>query len=121
LVVPLLAPVIASGSVTITNLTSTGFNVELDAYSTSRDLASATFSFQAASGTQLNGTTSFSVSLSSVAPGWFSSTSGLSNGGSFHLIVPFTFSGDTSVFGSNSVTVTLTNSVGTSSSVTGGV
>jgi sugar lactone lactonase YvrE len=118
---PLLAPVIASGSVTITSLTSTGFNVELDAYSTSRDLASATFSFQAASGTQLNGTTSFSVSLSSVAPGWFSSTSGLSNGGSFHLIVPFTFSGDTSVFGSNSVTVTLTNSVGTSSSVTGGV
>jgi sugar lactone lactonase YvrE len=119
--VSLLAPVIASGSVKITNLSSTGFDVELDAYSTSRDLAGSSFSFQATSGTQLSGTTSFSVPLSNIAPGWFSSTSGLQSGGSFHLIVPFTFSGDTSVFGSNSVTVTLTNSVGTSSPGTGGV
>jgi hypothetical protein len=95
--------------------------VELDAYSTSRDLASATVNFQAVSGTQLSGTTSFSVSLSNAAPAWFSGTSGLHSGGSFHLIVPFTFSGDTSVFGPNSVSVTLTNSVGTSSPVTGGV
>jgi hypothetical protein len=119
--VPLIAPVITSGSVTITNLTSTGFDVQLDAYSTSRDLQSATISFQAASGTQLNGTTSFSVPLSSIAPGWFSGATGLQNGSSFQLTVPFTFSGDTSVFGPNSVSVTLTNSVGSSSAVTGGV
>ena len=49
------------------------------------------------------------------APGWFSGTSGLQSGGSFELIVPFTFSGDTSVFGPNSVAVTLSNSVGSSS------
>jgi hypothetical protein len=117
--VPLLAPVIESGSVSITDLASTGFNVELTAYSTSRNLQGVTFNFQAASGTQLSGTTSFSVSLSSTAPGWFTSTSGLQSGGSFHLTVPFTFSGDTSALGS--VTVTLTNSVGTSSAATGGV
>jgi len=112
---PLLAPVIASGSIEIINITSTGLEVELDGYSTSRDLASATFNFQAASGTQLTGSTSFSVPLTSIAPGWFSGTSGLQNGGSFELIVPFTFSGDTSVFGPNSVAVTLSNSVGSSS------
>jgi hypothetical protein len=117
------APVITAGSVKITGLSSTGFNVELDAYSTPRDLTNATFKFQSAGGggAQLTGTTSFTVNLDSVAPSWFSGSSGLQSGGSFHLTVPFTFSGDTSVFGANSVTVTLSNSQGTSSSQTGGV
>ena len=120
IIVPLLAPVITSGSVKIVNITSTGFAVELDAYSTPRDLQSATFNFQASSGTRLSGPTSFSVSLSSIAPAWFASASGLQNGGDFQLVVPFTFSGNTSVFGPNSVTVTLSDSVGTSSPVSGG-
>ncbi len=115
-VVTPMAPVITSGSGTITSLTSTGFNVELDAYSTPRDLANATFTFQATSGDQLNGATPSPVSLSGVAPAWFSSSSGLQSGGLFHLTVPFTFSGNTSALGS--VTVTLSNSVGTSSPVT---
>ena len=114
--VPSLAPVITSGSGTITGRSATGFNVELDAYSTPRDLANATFTFQPASGAHLNGTEPFSVSLDSVAPAWFSSSSGLQSGGLFHLTVPFTFSGDTSALGS--VTVTLSNSVGSSSPVT---
>ena len=108
-----LAPVIAAG--TITGLSSTGFNVELDAYSTPRDLASLTFTFQAASGAKLNGEDPPPVALNSVAPAWFSSTSGLQNGGSFHLKVPFTFNGDTKALGS--VTVSLSNSVGPSTSV----
>lgn len=111
-----IAPVITPGSGTITGLSSTGFNVELDAYSTPRDLANATFTFQAASGAQLNGADPSPVPLSGVAPAWFSSSSGLQSGGSFHLKVPFTFSGDTSAL--SSVTVTLSNSVGPSSSVT---
>ncbi len=114
-----MPPVVTSGSVRFTNLTSTGFNVELDGYSTPRDLAGATFTFQAASGAQLSGTTTFSVSLSSLAPGWFSGTSGLQSGGTFHLSVPFTFGGDTSALGG--VSVTLSNSVGSSSPATGAV
>jgi len=107
-----LAPVITSGSVKITNLTSSGFTVELDAYSTTRDLSGATFTFTAASGSTLNGA-SQSVSLTSAATNWFSSSGGLAAGGSFHLSVPFSYSGDTTALGG--VSVTLMNSVGSSS------
>jgi hypothetical protein len=111
-----LAPVITTGSVKITNLTTTGLTVELDAYSTTRDLSSATFTFQAASGATLSGT-SQTVSLTSAATSWFSGSGGLAAGGSFHLSVPFTYSGDTSAL--SGVSVTLTNSVGTSTAATG--
>jgi YVTN family beta-propeller protein len=116
LIVTPMVPVITSGSLTITGQTATGFNVELDAYSTARDLANATFTFQAASGSQLNGGTPSPISLAGVGPAWFSSSSGLQNGGLFHLIVPFTFSGNTSALGS--VSATLSNSVGASSPAT---
>jgi hypothetical protein len=106
-----LAPVITSGSVQITSLSSTGFMVTLTAYSTTRDLTNATFTFQAASGTTLNGTTQ-SVSLGSAATTWFSSGPGLQAGGSFTLSVPFAYSGSTSALAS--VSVTVANSVGTS-------
>ena len=111
-----LAPVITTGSVKIANLTTTGFTVELDAYSTTRDLSSAMFTFQAASGATLNGT-SQTVSLTSAATSWFSASGGLAAGGSFHLSVPFAYSGDTSAL--SGVSVTLTNSVGSSAAVTG--
>ena len=114
-----LAPAILAGSVMITNLTSAGFNVELDAYSTPRDLSAATFNFRSANGTTLNGMTSFNVSLDAEAPDWFTGTDGLNNGSRFHLTVPFTFSGDLSVISGGSVTVTLSNSVGISSQETG--
>ena len=111
-----LAPAITSGSVQIGNVTTTGFTVELDAYSTTRDLSSATFTFQAASGATLNGT-SQTVSLTGAATSWFSSSGGLAAGGSFHLSVPFTYSGDPNALAG--VSATLTNSVGTSTAVTG--
>jgi len=111
-----LAPAITSGSVKIANVSATGFTVELDAYSTTRDLSSATFTFQAASGATLNGT-SQTVSLTSAATTWFSGSGGLAAGGSFHVSVPFTYSGDPAALGA--VSVTLTNSVGTSTTVTG--
>jgi len=107
-----IAPVITTGSVHITGLSATGFTVELDAYSTTRDLTSANFTFQAASGTILNGATQ-TVSLSSSAVTWFSSTPGIQAGGAFHLSVPFAYSGDTTALGG--VSVTLANSAGTSS------
>jgi len=117
--VPRLAPVIVPGSVRITGVTATGFQVFLDASSTPRDLVSASFTFTATSGTQLNGT-SFTVSLASTSASWFvaTNTDATANGGAFSLTFPFTFSGDTSAL--NTVSVTLTNSVGTSTAVTGG-
>src|SRR5439155_372327 len=111
LIVPQLAPVILPGSVKITGLSSSGFNVEFDAFSTPRDLGDLNFAFQPAAGAKLTGT-SFTVPLQSLAPSWFSSPAGLQSGGSFHLSVPFTFSGDTRSIGS--VSVTLSNSIGTS-------
>jgi len=111
-----LAPAITSGSVQIGNVTTTGFTVELDAYSTTRDLSSATFTFQAASGTMLNGSPQM-VSLVSASISWFASSGGLAAGGSFHLSVPFAYSGDPAALGG--VSVTLTNSMGASTAATG--
>lgn len=118
--VPKIAPVITPGSVKITSVTSSGFTVVMDANSTPRDLSSASLTFTAAPGTQLNGT-QFNVSLTSAATTWFPDTGanrGVANGGSFSVSIPFNFSGDTSSIGS--VSVTLTNSVGTSAAVSGG-
>jgi hypothetical protein len=116
--VPRLAPITAPGAVQITNLSATGFSVDLVATSTPRDLSSVTFSFSPAAGTQLNNT-SFAVSLSDIATAWFASNAGQAAGGAFDLTVPFPFSGDMSAIGS--VSVALTNSVGASSPESGGV
>jgi hypothetical protein len=114
------APGVTTGSVTIApNSTQNGFSVQLTAYSDSRDLVSASFNF---SGTGLTGTTSFpDVALGSAASSYFPGTSSLPNGGGFQLTVPFPYSGDMSVLEGTTVTVTLTNSMGTSTQVTGGV
>jgi hypothetical protein len=117
--VPRLAPVIEAGSVKIENLTSTGFDVELNAFSTSRDLQGATFVFTAASGSVLTGQLSFQVSYATAAASYFGGSTGLKNGGNCGLTVHFNYSGDTSVISGGSVAVTLANSVGTSSEVTG--
>jgi len=118
--VPRLAPVIVPGSVKITNITSSGFQVVLDASSTPRDLSGANLVFTAASGTQLSGTQTFTVSLTSVAGPWFdpANAAAVASGSAFTLTIPFIYSGDTSALGS--VSVTLTNSVGTSTAVSGG-
>jgi hypothetical protein len=75
--------------------------------------------FTGASGSTLNGQTSFQVSYSTAAAGYFAGSTGLMNGGYFGLTVHFNYSGDTSVIGGGSVAVTLSNSVGASSAVTG--
>jgi hypothetical protein len=115
--VPRLAPVIVPGSVKIINITSTGFSVFLDGSATTRDLTSASLTFTAASGTQLNGATE-TVSLTTASTTWFTSTAGLTNGGAFSLTIPFAYSGDPTAIGT--VSVTLTDSAGTSTAVSGG-
>jgi len=115
--VPASAPIISAGSVQVLNVTSSGFTVELIANSSPRDLKSATFSFNAAGNSVINGTTSFAVDVSSLMTGWYAGATSQQYGSQFMLTVPFTFSGSVSAI--SSVTVTLTNSVGTSAAATG--
>jgi hypothetical protein len=110
------APIIEAGSVQINGVTASGFNVELVATSTTRELQTAQFTFNAAAGATLNGT-SFTVNVAPLLTAWFASTDGLNYGGAFSLTVPFTLSGSASAIGS--VSVTLTNSVGTSAAAAG--
>ncbi len=114
-------PVI-TGSVTLNNNTSTGFTLEvMEAVSNTRDLVSATLTFNAAAGATLTGTTSFTVPLNSGATptstAWFTSAPGQAAGGAFDLQIPFTFSGSPSAIGS--VSVVLTNSAGASTPAAG--
>jgi hypothetical protein len=113
--VPQLAPAISS--VKVTNATATGFTVDIVASSTPRDLSGAVLTFTAASGAQLTGT-SFTVgSLSAPAASWFSSAGGQAGGGAFDIQIPFNYIGDPKAIGL--VSVQLTNSVGSSSAVSG--
>lgn len=114
-------PVI-TGSVALNNKTSTGFTLEVtEAVSNTRDLVSATLTFNAAAGATLTGTTSFTVPLNSgatpISTPWFTSAQGQAAGGTFDLQIPFTFSGNPSAIGS--VSVVLTNSAGASTPATG--
>jgi hypothetical protein len=111
LVIASSAPVITN-TPSITGATSTGFNVELNAYSTTRDLTTASFTFTPAAGAQLNGTSFAGVPLAQAGAQWFTNSSSATTGGAFHLTVPFTFSGNPAAIGT--VTVTLSNSAGTS-------
>jgi hypothetical protein len=115
--VPPLAPIISPGSVQILNVTASGFDVELVANSSPRDLKTATFAFSAAAGTQITGTSTFSIDVTALMTNWYAGAAGQSYGSAFSLTVPFTFSGSSAAI--SSVTVTLTNSVGTSSAVAG--
>jgi hypothetical protein len=114
------APVITS--VKITAVTTSSFQVVVDAASTTRDLSSASLTFTAASGTQLNGSPQ-TVSLTSAAAAWFVPNGNASlakgNGGAFSVTMTFPYSGDTTALGTVSVTLTTTGQ-GTSPAVSGG-
>ncbi|MCZ2155035.1 MAG: putative Ig domain-containing protein, partial [Bryobacterales bacterium] len=94
---------------------SGGFTVILTGYSTPRDLSSARVVFTPTAGTNLQ-TTELNIPLSTAAQTWFASASGQGAGSAFKLTIPFTVQGGTNAVAS--VTVTLTNSVGTSNSRT---
>lgn len=111
------APVITPGSVRIVT-TSGGFNVELQGYSTPRDLTTAAFTFSASAAGRIEGDATFSVNVNSSFTTWFASATGQENGSRFHVAVPFTVTGDANLI--QSVSVTLTNSAGTSTAVSGG-
>ncbi len=112
---PATAPVITSVTAAAT---SSGFTVTVVGYSNTRDMSQATFVFTAASGANLQ-TGQVSVTLTSTFSAWFGSSGAAPYGGQFTLTQPFTVTGNQQAV--TSVAVTLTNSVGTSNSVSASV
>lgn len=94
-------------------MTSGGFNVLVTGYSTPRQVTQAMFGFTAAAGKNLQ-TTQVPVSVDSAFTTWYSGASSSQYGSTFVYTQPFLVQGDVSAIAS--VSVTLTNSVGTSQS-----
>jgi hypothetical protein len=103
------APTITSVRVT---RTSTGFNVVVTGFSTTREISQGVFRF---GGTNLQ-TNEVTVQLGQPFTTWFQSAQSAQFGGQFVMTMPFNVSGDTAAV--TSVTVTLTNAQGTSQPVT---
>ena len=106
--IPATAPVITS--VTAAS-NSTGFTVTVVGYSSTRDVASAVFTFTPASGANLT-TGQVTVPVGPVFSAWYQSAASAPYGSQFTLTQPFTVNGNLQAVAS--VSVTLTNSVGTS-------
>jgi hypothetical protein len=111
-------PSIVPGSVRIVKNTASGLSVLLDASATACDLSSANLTFQAASGARSDTTVSLTVPAASWLPGT-AADCGVADGGAFSLAIPFLYSVDTTAIGS--ISVSLTNSAGTSPAVSGEV
>ncbi|MCW5965904.1 MAG: hypothetical protein KIT83_17835 [Bryobacterales bacterium] len=91
--------------------TNDGFTVSLTGFSTPRDLTNAQFTFTAPAGSGLQ-TTQLTIALTDAATTWYNSDQGRANGSSFRLTIPFTVQGGANPV--QSVSVTLSNSVGAS-------
>jgi hypothetical protein len=91
--------------------TSGGIQVTLTAYSTTREVTGATFTFQGPGAPSAP----ISVPLTTLLSGWFSSPTSLNFGSQFQLVQPFSISGSTSQI--TGITITLTNSVGNSPAI----
>lgn len=100
---------------TITGVTvarnGSGFTVTVTGFSTTREVSQGNFVFN---GTNLQ-SSSFTVDVKAAFTQWFGSSASAAFGGQFVLSVPFTVQGSATAI--TSVSVTLTNSVGVSGSV----
>lgn len=94
--------------------TGTGLEVVVTGFSNSRDMATATFQFQAAAGTNLQ-TSQVTIPVDQLFATWFNDANSVQFGSQFTFTQPFTISGNTT--GITGVTVTLTNKEGTSTAV----
>jgi len=110
------APVI---SAVTASTTSTGFQVLITGYSNTREATQAVIQFTAAAGQTLQ-TTSAAVPLTDAANTWFQAAASDPYGGQFILTLPFTVT-DGAASAIASVAVTLTNTVGTSNSISAGL
>jgi hypothetical protein len=114
------APVVES--VQVSNITASSFDLLVVGYSTTRSLTSMSVTFTPASGYSLS-TSQFTLPVDQQASVWFqSTTSTQSFGGLFEITVPFNLpgtipTGKTLVQAIASAAVTVSNAVGTSSSL----
>jgi hypothetical protein len=107
--IPKLAPVIVP-TPTVAS-TASSLQVTLIAFATSRDITAATFQFTGAGIQPIT----VSVPLSSLVSAWYSSSQSDAFGSLFKIVQPFTIQGSASQI--TGVTITLTNSVGSSAPV----
>jgi hypothetical protein len=92
--------------------TSGGFDVVVVGLSTTRELRQATVRFRPSAGSNLQ-TSEVTIPLGDGAQAWFASGTSAAFGGQFTLTLPFSIvGGGAGVV--DSVTVTLTNSIGSS-------
>ena len=105
------APVLTSLKLT---RTTSGFELEIIGYSSTRQVNQATVGFTAAAGGNL-GTSTVSVPLSSVFQAWYDSAASAPFGSQFKLVIPFTINGETAALAS--VAVSLSNSAGNSNTL----
>jgi hypothetical protein len=95
-----------------------GFDIEILATSTVRNVTSAAVQVNVVAGTRVDGESRFTVELTSSFNDWFRTAANLQWGGQFRVRLPFTLqNGDSSIV--DSVSVTLANTSGTSTAVTG--
>jgi hypothetical protein len=109
------APTISSISVT-TN--SSGFSITLIGFDPTRAINQATVTFTPAAGSTLQ-TSTFTIPVSTLFSAWYQSSASVPFGSQFSFTIPFTVTGNLN--GIASVTVTLTNPTGTSTSVTANI
>jgi hypothetical protein len=103
------APTITS--VTVGSRTASGFEIAIVGYSTPRSLSQAVFRFSPRAGSNVQGG-DVTVNVTNQFTTWYQSTDSQQFGSQFRLRIPFTVQGDINAIGS--VSVTLTNAVGTS-------
>ena len=100
-------------SATVTR-TGGGFQLQVVAVSSTREITQATVNFHPSAGSNIQ-TATVNVPLMDVAKTWFQSGDSSAYGGQFTLTIPFTFSGVTGSL--DSVSIILTNGVGNSQEV----
>jgi hypothetical protein len=111
IMVPAGAPVITA--VTATR-TSTGFTVSITGYASDKDVDSSNYQFTPSAGSSLS-TSTATVALTPLFTQWYTSSGSPQYGSEFTLSQPFTVSGSASSV--LSVTVTLSNALGSSQAV----
>ncbi len=99
----------------IINRTTTSFAVEVEGFTTPREITQATFQFTPKPGQTLT-TTETVAALSEAARNWFQNPASFDFGGQFVYTKPFTFEGGVDSIAS--ISVTLSNTLGASNKVT---
>jgi len=122
LVVPPSAPSLTA--VTVSNVAANAFTLVVTGYSTTRALTNLAVQLTAAPGFNLGSAAQYTFNISQQSTLWFQSASSQSFGGLFSIAVPFSFTstgtlpgGQSPVQSIASVSATVSNSVGTSSSL----